>query len=100
VVADVDAATWTARALEPEDRALLVAVVLEEHRELRRVALVHSDVLDEPLLLQDQRDAVLDLGEGDLGAIQTRQAGVPDTGEHVGNGIRHHGSITSTSSTW
>src|SRR5439155_1402165 len=90
---------WSARILRsssgrpmtstpPSSVAEAVLEVDAEHVLL--LVLEHAEVLDEALLLQQLRDADLELAGGDVALLVLGPAGVPDAREEVGDGIAAH----------
>ena len=96
VVADVDAATRGRHAADAVDRRLAVAPVAEDDgQRLRLFALADADVVEVALGLEDRGDVLLELRVRHLGAVVAGHERVADAGEHVRDGIGHHG-ITSS----
>src|SRR5690606_27716060 len=93
VMADVDAAPGAAGAANGVEGRLAIRVA-EEDGERGRVSLVHAVVVDVALLLEDLGEILLELREGHLGAIETRHGGVPESREHVGDGVRNHCTVS------
>src|SRR5262245_2851906 len=101
VAVDVDAAPGLGDALQARDHAAPVAVVLEAHDQaLADVALLDGVAGDVALLLEEASDLGLELARGHLGGVVEREVGVPQTRQHVGDGIGQHGDITPTRRTW
>ncbi len=88
VVTDVDAAAGAALALDPDERGATIAAVLHRDGEGALADFVFGDVA---LLLEDLGDVELELGQGQLGAVVVRERSIPEPGEHVSDGIGHHG---------
>src|SRR5216110_2818392 len=88
VVGDVDPPPRRGHPHEPGDHLLVAEAVLEVDAEhVLLLVLEHAEVLDEALLLQQLRDADLELAGGDVALLVLGPAGVPDAREEVGDGI-------------
>src|SRR5436190_4108413 len=98
VLARVDTAAGLRHPLEVGDDPLAAPAVLQlDHEGIEALALLHVEVRDVALLLEDARDALLQARGRHLRGLVQRLVGVADAGEHVGDGIGQH---LVTSSTW
>src|SRR5579871_572873 len=97
VVPDVHAAPRRRDATHAVDRRLAVAPVAEHERQRLGLdaALARAHVVDVALGLEDPCDVLLEARVRHLDAVVPRHRGVADAGEHVRDGIGHHG-ITSS----
>src|SRR6266850_321721 len=91
VVGDVDPPPRRGHPHEAGDHLLVADAVLEVHAEhVLLLVLEHAEVLDEALLLQQLRDADLELAGGDVALLVLGPAGVPDAREEIGDRIAVH----------
>src|SRR5262249_48687037 len=91
VRAHVEAPPGLRDSPEPADHPLLPRAVLQVDAEDPLVLVLdEAEVLDEPLLLQDLRQAPLELRRGDIYLLVLREAAVADARQHVRHRIRHH----------
>src|SRR2546426_5422856 len=82
VVGDVDPPPRRGHPHEPGDHLLVADAVLEVDAEhVLLLVLEHAEVLDEALLLQQLRDADLELAGGDVALLVLGPAGVADARE-------------------
>src|SRR6476661_7125309 len=98
VLARVDTAAGLGHALEVGDDPLAAPAVLQlDDQGIEALALLHVEVRDVALLLEDAGDALLETGGRHLGILVQRLVGVADPGEHVGYWVGQH---LVTSSIW
>src|SRR5712692_651322 len=98
ILARVDTAAGLGHPLEVGDDPLPAPAVLQlDDQGIEALTLLHMEVRDVALLLEDPGDALLETGGRHLGVLVQRLVGVADAGEHVGYGIRQH---LVTSSIW
>src|SRR5262245_11511732 len=95
-VLGVDAQTGLADPADAGDRALAVAAVLEGDGQglldLTLLRVLHGERRDVALLLEDLRDALLDLAVRHRHGVVEGLVGVPQTGQHVCDRVGHrHG---------
>src|SRR5262245_27404818 len=96
IAAEIDAAPWTADALNARDQTLAVRPVFQEQAQrldARCVAgrlVEHLETLDVPLVLQNLRDVGLDSRQGHVHARVLGTDGVANPRQHVSNWICHN----------
>src|SRR5262245_58839378 len=91
VGAHVEPAARLRHPPEPGDDALLARAVLQVDPEDPLLAVLdEAEVLDEALLLQELRDAHLQLRRGDVDLLVLRHAPIADPRQHVPDRVRHH----------
>src|SRR2546426_5646739 len=97
VAAGVDPAAGRGDPPDPRDGPLAVGAELELEHDLAVLAVaVDLDVADVALPLEDASDLLLHVRGRDHDLVLERRVGVPDPGQHVGDGIGHdHERITS-----
>src|SRR6476661_10015922 len=98
VLDSVDTAAGLGHPLEVGDDPLAAPAVLQlDDQGIEALALLHVEVRDVALLLEDAGDALLETGGRHLGMLVQRLVGVADPGEHVGYWVGQH---LVTSSIW
>src|SRR4029079_8584307 len=91
ILARVDTAAGLRDPLEVGDDPLAAPAVLQlDDQGIEALALLHVEVRDVALLLEDAGDALLETGGRHLGMLVQRLVGVADSGEHVGYRIGQH----------
>src|SRR4029079_4490646 len=91
ILARVDTAAGLRDPLEVGDDPLAAPAVLQlDDQGIEALALLHVEVRDIALLLEDSGDALLETVGRHLGVLVQRLVGVADSGEHVGYGIGQH----------
>jgi hypothetical protein len=96
-MAHEDAAAGARNAADAVDCADAVAPILQHDRELLapvQLGLTLADTRDVALGLEDLGDVLLEVARRHHRLLVARQGRVTDAGEHIGNGIGHHG-VTS-----
>src|SRR5687768_14101245 len=85
-------------ALELADDRQLVVILQVEPKDALRTIVQELEVLDVVVVLQQPRELALELAHRHVDAPVVRLAGVPDTRQHVCNGIGHaHDCVILTS---
>src|SRR5262249_33945860 len=91
VVGHVNAPARCRDTHQPGDHLLVARAVFEVHAQRVLLAVLeHAEVLDETLLLEQLRDADLELAGGDVALLVLGAAGVADAREEVGDRIAAH----------
>src|SRR6476469_6344658 len=91
VLARVDTAAGLRDPLEVGDDPLAAPAILQlDDQGIEALALLHMEVRDVTLLLEDAGNALLQAGRGHLGVLVQRLVGVTDAGEHVGDWVGQH----------
>src|SRR5436189_3092096 len=91
ILARVDTAAGLGHPLEVGDDPLAASAVLQlDDQGIEALALLHVEVRDVALLLEDAGDALLETGGRHLGVLVQRLVGVANSGEHVGYWVGQH----------
>src|SRR5690606_17386479 len=98
----IDAPSWLGDACDfPNDRSTLVILQLDHQLIEARGVLLHAEVTNVPLTLQDFQDVPAQLGGRSRDLRLARPLSIPDTGQHIPEGIAYrHAVCLLTSSPW